>query len=98
MGTVEGNQCHCKVGRGMSWIWRRYNHQLFLFPEEEAELQQQRQPGGEGSLLLHRPRPGEWGGEPTHRIYPSVFYLMNYVPDCLYAKLNQESSRLRVTR
>ena len=98
MGTVEGNQCHCKVGRGMSWNLRRCNHQLFLFPEEEAELQQQRQPGGEGSLLLHRPRPGEWGGEPTHRIYPSVFYLMNYVPDCLYAKLNQESSRFRVTR
>ena len=82
----------------MSWNLRRYNHQIFLFPEEEAELQQQRQPGGEGSLLLHRPWPGEWGGEPTHRIYPSVFYLMNYVPDCLYAKLNQESSRFRVTR
>jgi len=47
--------------------------------EEEAELQQQRQPGGEGSLLLQRPSPGEWG-------------------DRVYAKLNQESSRLRVTR
>lgn len=98
MGTVEGNQCHCKVGRVMSWNRRRYNHQQFLFPEEEAELQQQRQPGGEGSLLLQRPSPGEWGGEPTHRLYPSVFYLMNNVPDRVYAKLNQESSRLRVTR
>ena len=82
----------------MSWNRRRYNHQQFLFPEEEAELQQQRQPGGEGSLLLKRPSPGEWGGEPTHRLYPSVFYLMNNVPDRVYSKLNQESSRLRVTR